>query len=68
MASKTQYVKLTLNEFNAVREEVAASYAQSGAMDEDAFLSAERAAEAIRKAEARNNLAPLYEQGDTHDE
>lgn len=53
---RTQYVKLTLNEFNIIREEIYSAYTQSGCMDEDAMIAARKAFNAVRRAEKRNNL------------
>ncbi len=58
-AMTAKYVKLTLNEFNKIREEIYASYAQSGCMDLDAAECAEKAFDAVKKAEKRNDVEPL---------
>lgn len=54
------YIKVTPLEFRLFQEELESSLSQSGAMDEEARESIEKAIKALRRAEKRNNIPPLY--------
>ncbi|BCL73978.1 hypothetical protein TUMSATVNIG1_59640 (plasmid) [Vibrio nigripulchritudo] len=54
-----KHVVLTLGQFDAIREEVYASYSQSGGMNDDAATCAERAYIAVSKAEKSNLIERL---------
>lgn len=57
----TQYVKVTLKEFEAMREAVLSSHIQSGAWDNESQLSEiARAVRAAKAVEARNRVEPVH--------
>jgi len=58
--SSDNSIRMTMRDFNNVREEVCASYSQSGCMDDEASLQAERAYASIKATEQRNLIKPLH--------
>lgn len=56
----TSYIKVTVKEFDAIREEICSAESALGGMDEDAQKDVERAVRAMRAVEKRNGLEPLY--------
>lgn len=56
----TEYVTLTLKEFDAIRQEIASSESQSGCMDLEAVKDVEKAVKAVKSAEKRNKIDPLF--------
>jgi hypothetical protein len=57
----TQYVKVTLKEFMAIREAVDSNAVHAEGAVEDAYQEAVKAERAVRAIEKRNNIAqPSY--------
>ena len=56
----SKYVKLTLKEFEWMRQEIESSYSQSGCMDEDAAKVANNAHKALKMAERRNGIKSVF--------
>lgn len=57
----TQYVKVTLKEFKAIREAVDSNAVHAEGAIEDAYQEAVKAERAVRAIEKRNNIAqPSY--------
>ncbi len=57
--SSDNLIRMTMRDFDRVREEIYASYSQSGCMDEEPRLQAEKAYASIQATEKRNLIKPL---------